>query len=199
MATAHKKYKRGNKTLFYLFVTKGWWLALTGFIFIYTAWTMSFGNLNTFAEQFLGAHPSWYISVSMLSQWFVLVGISFIFVGYLRANVLHRMYKFMLDKHALHLHKGLFFVRETTIPYHQITNVHIDRPYTYRMFGIARLDIVTANKVVEETESKGRKFLFPIIDTSIARKLATFLLENASRVREESDIESEDEPEEIET
>jgi uncharacterized membrane protein YdbT with pleckstrin-like domain len=192
MATSHKAYKRGKKTLFYLFITKGWWLALIGFLFLFSSWMMYFGNWHEATLRFLASHPDWFISVSMLSGFFIMVGISFIFVGYLRANVLHRMYKFMLDKHALHLHRGLFFVRETTIPYHQITNVHIDRPYTYRMFGIAQLDIVTANKVVEESDSKGRKFLIPIIDVSIARRLSKFLLENAARVRKEAGLPAED-------
>ncbi len=189
MAASHRKYKRGRKTLFYLFISKGWWLALFGIGFIYISWLMYFGSLHAYTDAFLASHESWYISAAMLSEWSLLVGISFIFVGYMIANIHYRTYKFMLDRHALHLHRGLFFVRETTIPYHQITNVHIDRPYVYRMFGVAQLDVVTANKVVEESESKGRKFLIPIIDISLARRLARHLLENASRIRKESGAE----------
>ncbi|MES2436544.1 MAG: PH domain-containing protein [Patescibacteria group bacterium] len=162
----------------YLFYSYGWWLTGIGLGLIYLSWAMYFGHLNTAATEFLGNHPEWFIDVGMLSQWCVLFGISFIFVAYLRANVMYRSYKFILDEYALHLHRGILFIHETTIPYQQISNVHIDRPYHFRMCGLARLDIVTSSdNSREEMQAKNRKFLIPIIDIKVARKLSKILLE----------------------
>jgi uncharacterized membrane protein YdbT with pleckstrin-like domain len=178
MLEFEKKHKRGKNTFIYLLCSYGWWLSAIGIGLIYLSYAMYFGNLQTSAEEFLSSHPEWFISVGMLSQWCLLLGISFILVAYLRANVMYRSYKFILDEYALHLHRGIFFIHETTIPYQQISNVHIDRPYHFRMCGLAKLDIVTSSDNSREDEKpRDRRFLFPIIDIKVARKLSKVLLE----------------------
>ena len=138
----------------------------------------------------------------MLSEWFVLLAISIFLIAYIRVNVIYSHYKFVLGEHAFHLKKGLFFTRENTIPYQQISNVHIARPYHYRIFGIAQLDIVTAgDKSIDRMSNKTKEYLIPIIDVSIARELSKMLMEFASKTRkgdsyrevDETDDESEDE------
>ncbi len=187
MSKSRRKHTRGKKTFFYLFIRHGWWVVLIGLACIYLAWLMYFGNFHDGMQSFLGAHPDWYISVAMLSEWIALLGAAFIVIAYLEASVIYRNYKFVVDQYAIHLHRGLFFIRETTIPYQQITNVHIERPYHYRMFGIAKLDIVTAaDKEVDDMGKKTKKFLIPIIDLSIARKLSRYLLERASKIRSDA-------------
>ncbi len=96
---------------------------------------------------------------------------------------------------------GIFFTREITIPYTQITNVHIDRPFTYKLYGVAKLDIVTAadrNEDGYDTKHsrKNKTFLMPVIDLVIARRLARQLLEAAADARE-GRYASEDEDEDI--
>ncbi len=179
-----KKHKRGRRTFLFIFIHKCWWLALAGIGCLYLAWAIYWGNLTQQATMFLAAHPTWYITNGMLAEWFALVGISFFLVAYLRANVLYRVYKFFLDEYAVHLRSGLFYIRETTIPYHQISNVHIARPYHYRLFGLAQLDIVTAADRSDDRGDRGtKKFLMPIIDASLAHNLSRQLLENAARSR----------------
>jgi uncharacterized membrane protein YdbT with pleckstrin-like domain len=187
-----KKHKGGKKTFFYLFLTKGWWLNIIGIALLYLSWFVYFGKGRIPTENFLGQHPTWYIDITMLASWFLMFGIAFIFVAYLIANVHYRLHKFILDEYAIHLHRGLFSIKEITIPYQQINNVHIERSSTYRMFGICQLDIITAsdhNRL--PTDGKNRKFLIPIIDTSIARKLSRHLLESASQDDDE-DFEDDD-------
>jgi uncharacterized membrane protein YdbT with pleckstrin-like domain len=202
MFVLEKKYKGGKKALFYLFLKKGWLLSLFGIGFFYLSWTLFYGNLRIPTENFLADHPDWYLNVGMLSQWSLLLGISLLFIAFLNAHVHHRYYKFMLDRHAVHLHRGWFFIRETTIPYHQISNVHIGRPYHYRMLGIAQLDIVTAaDKDFEKINNKTKTFLMPVIDITLARMLSRYLLEASAKSRrgkyadEEDDV---DEDEEVE-
>jgi uncharacterized membrane protein YdbT with pleckstrin-like domain len=200
MLELKKKHKRGKRTFIYSLFSYGWWLTLIGIILFYLTWSIYYGPLHDSTDTFLHSHQDWYISIPMLSEWLLLLGFSFLLIAYLRARVMYSRYKFILDPHAFHLHKGIFFIRETTIPYDQISNVHINRPYHYRLFGIAQLDIVTSsdNRSVEDD---GRQFLFPMIDTSVARLLSRQLLENASRTksadrrsqsRSEDDLDDED-------
>ncbi len=194
-----KKHKRGRRTFLFIFIHKCWWLTLLGIGFVYLAWAIYWGTLQQQAATFLAAHPTWYVTTGMLAEWFLLVGISFFLVAYLRANVFYRKYKFFLDEYAVHLRSGLFYIRETTIPYHQISNVHIARPYHYRLFGLAQLDIVTAaDRSDDRADRSAKKFLMPIIDLSLARVLSRQLLENAARSRRYGSIASEQDDEDVE-
>lgn len=186
------EHKRGKRTFFYIFLCFGWWLALIGIGLFYLTWLIYFGRLRDNTENFLNLHSNWYITVPMLSEWLILLAISFLIIAYLRVNVLYRNYKFILDDYAVHLHRGLFFRRETTIPYQQISNVKIDRPFHYKLFGVSQIDIVTAadRNNTERKEKSAKEFYIPVIDTKLARQLARQLLESASksRRREHEDI-----------
>lgn len=205
MLEFEKKHKRGKNTFIYTFMHHGWLFTLFGIGLIYTSWAMVYGPLIEPVSQFLGAHEDWYISNSLLGLWILLLGISFFIVAYLLASVHYRYYKFILDDYALHLHRGWFFIRETTIPYQQISNVHIERPYHYRLCGVAQIDVVTAaDKGMDKTENHTKKFLIPVIDIKIARQLSRQLLESAAKIRngesvyekddDENEDDSEDEP-----
>ncbi len=180
------KHKRGKKSFAYILINYGWWLMLIGAGFLYLSWASTFGPLNIPAASLFADHPDWYMDTSMLSWFALLFAFAFILFAVLRANIHYRKYKFILDEYAVHLHRGLFFIRETTIPYNQISNVHIDRPLSYRLFGVAELDIVTAaDKSMEVIDKQTKKFFIPIIDLSIARRLSRQLLESAHKIRME--------------
>ncbi|GEM_PF-1720098 len=191
-----KKHKRGKRTFIFIFIHKAWWLVLISLGFFYLSWATYWGNLNQPATNFLLQHSDWYITTGMLSEWAAFLGFSILLIGYLRANVHYRMYKFILDEYAVHLRRGLFYIRETTIPYHQITNVHIGRPYHYRMLGLAQLDIVTAADRGDGAGNEATKeFLMPTIDVSLARILSRQLLESSARSRNKVTISDDDEDE----
>lgn len=177
----NKKYKRGRKTFIFLYIKYSWLMTIIGIFILFATYEIYFGKLNLYITEFLARRSDWYVDVSMVSLWLFLLGISVIFVGYIKANVQYRHFRFILDDDAFHLHRGLFFIKETTIPYKQISNVHIARPYHYRMFGVAQLDVVTAaDKSLSHVEVKTKEFLIPVIDTSIARKLAKHLISQSS-------------------
>jgi membrane protein YdbS with pleckstrin-like domain len=177
----HKKHSRGRKTFVYLFIVYGWWLALIGIIFLYLAWSLNFGGLYVWMQDMLANNPNWIFTPGMISQWALLLGLSFLLLAYVRVWEMHHKYKFMLDEHAFHVHRGILFIHETTIPYHQISSVHVARPYHYRLFGLAQLDIVTAADKSIESMSEKKKYLIPIIDISIARPLSQHLLKRAAK------------------
>ncbi len=204
MFERHKKHKRGTRTFLFLYVKHGWILTLIGASILFLTYHIYYGALYTYVSDFLFAHPDWFITVPMLSLWFLMIGIMVIFFGFLMAAEHYMHYKFILSDYAFHLNRGLFFVRETTIPYQQISNVHIARPYHYRMFGVAQLDIVTAaDKSLSHEENKTKQFLIPVIDTKVARGLSEQLIEYASKIRDGHDLADEeneiidDDPEDI--
>jgi uncharacterized membrane protein YdbT with pleckstrin-like domain len=193
------KYRSGKRTFVYLLLRHGWWIIILGAALIYLAYEMYYGQLQSGATALLASHPGWYISVGLVSQWALLAGLAFLLIAYVRASVLYRAYSFHVDEHALHLRRGLIRVQEITIPYRQISNIHIEQPYHWRLLGLAELDITIASS--RESLSRVMKrqdFLIPCIDKSVARELSHFLVRQASGEEEEGDeLEEEDDSEDI--
>lgn len=194
------KYRSGKRTFVYLFLRRGWWLIIIAAALLYAAYEIYFGQLQSGATQFLAAHPSWYVSPQMVSQWLLFFAIAVLLVAYLRASVLYREYSFHVDQHALHLRRGLIRVQEITIPYHQISNIHIEQPYHWRFLGLAELDItISSSRESLSKVMKRQDFLIPCIDRSLARELSHFLAREASGEDDEVDeeLEEEDDSEDI--
>lgn len=174
-------HKRGPMTYWHTFVSYGWWLCLCGFFFLYAAYAMYLGPWVTWMHDFLADFPDYFITNDMVSLWSLLTGISFVFVAYLRANVMYRQYKFTLDEHAFRLRKGLFRIREYTFPYNQIANVHIDQPYHWRLLGLASVDIVSASDSYDTNVKKGKgDYLIPMMDKKRAKTLRAQILRYGS-------------------
>jgi uncharacterized membrane protein YdbT with pleckstrin-like domain len=174
------RYHSGRRTYLYILVTECWWLIAIGGFFSWLAYAMDFGSLNAAASQFLANHADWYLDVGTIAEWSLLTGIGFLIVAYLRVSVEYRRYTFFVDDHAFHLRRGLLRVQEITIPYAQISNVHIEQPYHWRLFGLAKLDITISSSREALRAKKRREFLIPVIDRSIARALSRFLVQEAS-------------------
>lgn len=178
---------RGPKTKLFLLFTYGWLLFLLGILTMLVVWQMNFGFLHSYTLAVLDYFKEYYISVTMLSEWLAILAFGFLILGYLRGNLMFRNYKFFLDDHAFHLRRGIFMVKEVTIPYHQISNVHIIRPYHYRFLGLAQVDIATASdKRIHH--SKVKDCLIPVIDYKIAKILSKQLISFADRVKQGEDI-----------
>ncbi|MDB5204722.1 MAG: Membrane-flanked protein [Candidatus Taylorbacteria bacterium] len=189
MFELEQNYKCGGRALFYLFIVHAWFFIISGLGLIFLSYEMYFGRLKAMTTSFLESHSTWYIDDFMISEWTVLLGISVIIVGYLVGNVHYRSYKFKLDEHAFHLRRGLFFIHETTIPYQQISKVTISRPYHYLFFGVAELDIVTADDRSDSNNKvRASKFLIPVISSPLARGLSKQLLAYASMSRKGQNI-----------
>lgn len=179
----HTRYHVGKRTAAYLFVVYSWWLFVCGLALLYAAAEIAFGAWHAGVAGFLVAHPDWYIDSGMLGQWIAYAGVGFLIVAYLRASVLYRSHSFHVDEHALHLRRGLIRVQEITIPYRQVNDIHIEQPYHWRIFGIAKLDITISSSHTDLSRVRMHKdFLIPAIDKSLARALAKFLTEQASGI-----------------
>ena len=193
------KYRSGKRTFAYLFIRRGWWLLLLTIALGYAAYEIYAGQLQSGAAQFLANHPDWYVNTGMVAQWFAFAAFGFLLIAYLRASVLYRAYSFHVDEHALHLRRGLIRVQEITIPFHQVSNIHIEQPYHWRLLGLAELDItISSSRESLSRVMKRQDFLIPCIDKSVARELSHFLVQQASGEEEDEDeLEEEDDSEDI--
>jgi uncharacterized membrane protein YdbT with pleckstrin-like domain len=164
-----KHHMRGTRTFLYILFRHHWlWILISAGLLV-LSWQTAFGGLQPILSNFLSTHPTWYITSSMISFWIFLVVLGSVLIMLLLTYVHYHEYRFKLDRHAVHLHRGILFIQETTIPYQQISNVHITRPYHFQLFGLARIDIITAaDRNQEDTDGERRKFHVPIIDASIA-------------------------------
>jgi uncharacterized membrane protein YdbT with pleckstrin-like domain len=194
------RYHLGKRTFIYTFLHYGWWISGVGILLTYLAWTMYFGGFRAATDLFLASHHDWYVDTGMLSEWIFLAAIGFIFVGLLRGWVMYRQHTFMVDKHAFHLRRGLFRTRETRIPYMQISNIEIERPYHYRIFGLAQLDVTISSGDRDTGRSaESRAFLIPLIDSKIAHALSHHIIRHGSnRIEAELDYKEDEEDEEFE-
>lgn len=141
-------------------------------------------------------HADWYLSPGLVlsTLWMAIIG--YLFVIFLYCWVIYRQYKFMLDEHAFYVRSGIFFIREVVIPYRQIQNVEINRPYLYRILGLAELDITTLTnsqvQEIHEGKEHKKKNLLPVIDYRIAKILARNLVQRGTNAGQPFVVEDED-------
>ncbi|HVM73594.1 MAG TPA: PH domain-containing protein [Candidatus Paceibacterota bacterium] len=190
------RYRTGQRTYIYFIFKYCWWIIGLAALFCYLAYSIAFGTLNDPTAHFLASHADWYVSPDMLAQWILFVGVGFFIVAYLRVSVQYRQYSFFVDDHAFHLRRGLLRMQEITIPYKQISNVHIEQPYHWRLLGLAQLDITISSSREALRPRKRRDFLIPVIDKSLARALSRFLVEEASGYGDTYDEDGDEEDDE---
>jgi uncharacterized membrane protein YdbT with pleckstrin-like domain len=185
MAIPLKNWHRLGKKTFWIFFlrhSKFFFLLLIGSSFF--TYSALWGKMHDSFNQFFVDHADWYISGSLVLTilWLALLG--YLIVIYLYSFVLYRQYKFMLDEHAFYVRRGIFFIREVVIPYRQIQNVEINRPYVYRIIGLAELDLTTLGNTPEQNINTGKhkkqKNLLPVIDYRVAKILARNLVQRGT-------------------
>ena len=177
-----KNYHLGPKTFWFFFVTHNKvFLSIFGLL-ILLSYHIRYGIFMPFVRDWLLANYS-YIEMSMVAMWLYMILFSFLVVIILRTSVLYRQYRFTLHGNALHIKQGIFLVREHVIPYHQIVNVEINRPYLYAPFGLVQLDIITGQSVEGEVQSDKHKkhnhkrpSILPVLDKARARALSHELM-----------------------
>jgi membrane protein YdbS with pleckstrin-like domain len=174
MAIPLKKWHRLGKKTFWLFLLNSGNFFLVLFsLALWFTYSISFTDKKTSFENFFINHPNLYIDGQfvVMMLWLTLLG--YFMVVILRAWVLYRQYKFMLDENAFYVRRGIFFIKEVVIPYRQIQNVEIKRPYLYRFIGLAQLDTTTiGGESAILTSGKKKRNLLPIVDYHIAKALA---------------------------
>ena len=174
MAIPLKIWHRLGKKTFWLFLFhSGKFFILLFILATWFTYNVSFTEKKIAFDQFFINHPNLYIEGGfvLMMMWLTMLG--YLIVVVLRAWVLYRQYKFMLDEHAFYVRRGIFFIKEVVIPYRQIQNVEIKRPYLYRFIGLAELDTTTiGGEEALHGNGKNKRSLLPIVDHRIAKALA---------------------------
>ena len=129
---------------------------------------------NVFAKKIFAAWSLYLV----LGAWalFILVFVMTFLVAYLT----YANYLFMLGDDALKIRRGILAKEEIAIPYRQIQDVDVDQSISDRIWGVARLAILTAGheeaKEGKEDDSEG---VLPAIDRALAESLQAELLKRA--------------------
>lgn len=198
MAIPLKNWHRlGKKTFWIFFLRHSKLFFLILGLTIWFTYNVSGDNKwSASYKEFFIRKADWYISPSlfMSTLWMAIAG--YVLVIFLYCWVIYRQYKFMLDEHAFYVRRGIFFIREVVIPYRQIQNVEINRPYLYRLIGLAELDLTTFTNVQQELDEHGKnkkhKNLLPVIDYRIAKILARNLVQRGTNSGQPFVVEEED-------
>ncbi len=85
----------------------------------------------------------------------------------------------MLDTDALKIRRGILSKEEIAIPYRQIQDVDVDQSISDRIWGVARLAILTAGQEKTGEGNDESEGIFPAIDRVLAESLQTELLKRA--------------------
>lgn len=193
MLQLNKTYKLGKKTFWLFFFKYAKWMVFVSALLAYGLWSSYYGTLAPKADELLNTYAS-YLPKEMVAMWIALTIFSIMFVGFLRAYVMYRQYKFMLDESAFHVKKGIFMIKQIVIPYHQIQNVEIRQPYLHRFLGLAAIDIIIPSNSPDGRDTT--KNLLPVIDKKVAGILAHELIRRGSRGGSHFDDDFEEEEDE---
>jgi uncharacterized membrane protein YdbT with pleckstrin-like domain len=198
MAIPLKNWHRlGKKTFWIFFLRHSKLFTVILALSVWFTYSVTIGGKeDSFNNFFLVNHADWYITpgLVMLVLWMAIAG--YLLVIFLYSGILYRQYKFMLDEHAFYVRSGIFFIREVVIPYRQIQNVEINRPYLYRILGLAELDLTTLTNTQAQEMHNGKpvkkKNLLPVIDYRIAKILARNLVQRGTSAGQPFVVEDED-------
>ncbi|MEN9852559.1 MAG: Bacterial domain [Candidatus Parcubacteria bacterium] len=180
MFTIGKTYHLGRKTFWFFFFTRAKSFIALLLLALVVTYLVYAGSLRQLLETTLLVKYS-YITIDMILLWLILIDISILMIALLRASVLYRQYDFTFYEHALHIKHGIFLKKEHILPYQQIQNVEIHRSYTYAIFGLVELDIITGLTEREVGTVNGKKInLFPAVDRKLARSIAHELMKLAA-------------------
>lgn len=104
----------------------------------------------------------------------LLISIIMFIVGYIISKIHYNNYTFTLEEFDLKLKRGLFNVKEISLPYRQIQSVDITRTLFHQFFGVCRLVMITAGHE-DEKEHDETDTVFDPIDTDLAEEVRLFL------------------------
>ena len=83
-------------------------------------------------------------------------------------------FTFNFGEFEIKLKKGILNIEEISIPYHQASNVHVDRDLLYRLFGVSRLVINTAGHE-DSGNTWEEEATFDPIDKGLAEEMQSML------------------------
>ncbi len=84
--------------------------------------------------------------------------------------LIYHHYRFMLELYDIKIRKGIFNIKEISIPYRQIQDVNVDRSLFYRLLGVSKVIITTAGQEAPGERDESDGVLDPI-DRDVAENI----------------------------
>lgn len=95
-------------------------------------------------------------------------------IGFIVGWLEYKNYTFSLGEFDLIMKKGIFDRKETSIPYHQIDSVDIERNVMYQLLGLSRLVMITAAHE-EADEKEMAEIVLEPIEKNFAEEIRAML------------------------
>ena len=111
---------------------------------------------------------------SMAAVGILIIAMIMFLVGYIIARLEYRNYTFTVEEFDLKIRRGIFSIKEVSIPYRQIQNVDVIQSFVYRMFHVCSLVLTTAG-VEDNKAGADSDMLFDPIDVDIAEEIRLML------------------------
>lgn len=96
--------------------------------------------------------------------------IIFFIFGLIISILRYKTYSFTFEEFDLHMRRGIFHLKQNSVPYRQIQNVFTERPLIYRLLGLSKIFILSAGE--REIGQKGsNQIVLEPIDYDIAEEI----------------------------
>ena len=171
--TASGYQKLGKRTLWLMMSEQ---MVPTIILFLAAVFLLVAQLNGVFAKTFI-ANWSAYV---VLAAWLILILV--FAITFLATYLIYDNYLFMLDEDALRIRRGIISKEEIAIPYRQIQDVDIEQSIGDRMWGVARLVILTAGREDERNPENGNESegVFPALARDLAESLQNDLLKRTN-------------------
>ena len=104
----------------------------------------------------------------------LLASLVIIFIGYLITRLVYVHYTYSFEEFDLKLKRGIFTIREVSLPYRQIQDVNVDRSLLYRFLGVSRV-IINSAAHEDFKENNQTDIILEPIDKEDAEQIRTIL------------------------
>jgi len=111
---------------------------------------------------------------SFIAVIILVLGVLMFLLGYFIARLEYYHYTFTLEEFGVKLKKGIFNIKEISIPYRQIQSVDVRQTLFYQMFHVSRLVLLTAGEEGQQA-SADSDTIFDPIDDDIAEEIRSIL------------------------
>ncbi len=113
------------------------------------------------------------IVFGVISFIFILSFLTFI-INLIISWLRYENFTFNFREFEIKLKRGILNIEEISIPYHQASNVHVDRDILYRLFGVSRLVINTTGHE-DSGNTWEEEATFDPIDKGLAEEMQSML------------------------
>ena len=130
--------------------------------------------------------------ISMIAVVILLIAVILFILGYIIARLQYNNYTFTIEEYDLRLKKGIFDIKEVSVPYRQIRGVDVVQTLMYRFFGVCRL-VLTTTGAGDKKDGVDDDTVFDPIDTALAEEVRDTLQKRVGIQVIESEVKADDE------